>query len=82
MPVPLQLLLGALAAAAVCMLFMVLAIAGVPVGTAGWIGVFLSFWVMIYVSIKKRMIAMLVAFIIVEFSLYFFLAARGFRLWW
>jgi len=80
MPVPLQLLVGALAAAAVYALFIALAMAGVPFGTAGWIGVFLSFWVMTYVSIKKRMIAMLVAFIIVEFSLYFFLAARGFRL--
>jgi hypothetical protein len=80
MPVPPQLLIGALAGAAVVVIATVLAIAGVPIGMAGWIGIFLSFWVMTFVSVKKRMIAMLVAFVIVEFGLYFFLAARGFRL--
>jgi len=80
LPVPLQFALGAALALVTCGAFFVLTVLGVPVGTAGWIVTFFVIWSATYIAMRLRLFSMLVSFMVVEFSLYFFLAARGFRL--
>ena len=79
--VPAQLAIGAALGVAVTAIWVAAGFLGVPVGTIGWVIVFLSVWAAVFISMKLRMIAMVVAFMMVEFCLYFALAARDFRLW-
>jgi len=79
---PVQMAIGAAAALLAYLVMGGLVILGVPIGTAGWLIVFAVIWALVFVTLRKRMFSLAVSFLIVEFTIYFVLAARGFRLWW
>ena len=82
LPVPAQMALGAALAVVLAGGAVVIGVLGVPMGTAAWIVVFLTIWAAVFITLKLRLIALVVVLMLVELALLVVLAARDFRLWW